>query len=342
MLSNPSQCEFHRLNFMALTDQKQKFINRLSHNMKPQEKTFDEIYEKILPSLESLEEIRKEKAKGIQLWRNLGFISFGLFILTFYFGLYLLVAIFCVFTLFCVGMLFEKLDVATKDLRPKFKNVVILALLEYFYDNVTYIPRQRMSIHLLRKSMLINNYVYKHSGEDFISCRIRNTDVYFSEVETYHINHQEPTFKGVFIAVLFNKQFKTKTIAINRKDRTLFRKAKLNFFGGMNNAAYVKLENIEFNKKFLVIAENQIEARFKLTPALMEKMLDYKKKLNAFVSFSFIDNYLYVAIPSGLNLFEPRLLSPINNKEYIEKNYIYLDLLTAVVEDLDLNTRIWA
>ena len=315
--------------------------NTSTLTMNAQEKSFDDIYDTILPSLGQLEEIRKKWAKHIYLWQFLGLLSLGLIILAFIIEWYFLGAIFILCALFSVGMIFEKLDVATKDLAPKFKKVVIFALLDYFYEHVRYIPNQRMSIHLLRKSLLISNYVYKHWGEDFINCRVRDTDVYFSEIETYYLNSQQPTFRGVFIAVLFNKQFSTKTVVINRKSSSFLRKTKLNLFGDMKNAAYVKLENIEFNKKFLVIAEDQIEARFKLTPSLMEKMLDYKKKLNADVSFSFIDNYLFIAIPSGTNLFEPVLLSSINDKVFIKKNYTYLDLLTSVVEDLDLNTRIW-
>ncbi|GAO30098.1 DUF3137 domain-containing protein [Geofilum rubicundum] len=309
--------------------------------MKTPPKSFDEIFEKISPNLQLLEEVRKNRAKDILLWEILGITSLALIFLVFNLGLYFLGAIIILFILYCVGMVFEKLDVATKDLAPKFKKTVILALLDYFYDHVEYIPNQRMSIHLLNKSLLIRKFVYKHWGEDFITCRIGHTDVYFSEIETFHLNQQKSTFRGVFIAVMFNKQFSTKTVVINRKDSTLFRKAKLNLFGDMKKANYVKLESIEFNKNFLVIAEDQIEARFKLTPALMEMMLAYKKKLNTTVSFSFIENYLYITIQSDKNLFEPRLLKPLNDKKFIENNYLYLDLLTTVVKDLDLNTRIW-
>ncbi len=309
--------------------------------MKPQEKNFDEIYAKILPDLQSVEFIRKKRAGAIQKWRTFGFISLGLMVLVIYLELYVSLAIFLLFTLFCVGKDMENIHNAKQDLRPQFKKVAIFGLLDYFFDDVRYIPNQRISIHLLRKSLLISNYVYKHLGEDFIECRMGKTDVCLSEIETYHLNNQNPTFKGVFIAVLFNKRFTTKTVITNRKNHTLFRKAKLNFFGDMKDAEYVKLENLEFNKNFIVIAENQIEARFKLTPALMEKMLDYKNKLNTAVSFSFIDKYLYISIESEVNLFEPRLFKSITEKEFIRKNYIHLDLLTSVVEDLDLNTRIW-
>lgn len=309
--------------------------------MKTQEKNFDEVYAKILPDLQSVETIRKKRAEGIRKWRTLGLISLGLMVLVIYLELYVSLAIFILFTLFCVGKDIENIHNAKQELRPQFKKVAIFGLLDYFFDDVRYIPNQRMSIKLLRKSLLVSQYIYKHLGEDFIECRVGHTDVCFSEVETYHLNNQHPTFKGVFIAVLFNKQFSTKTVIINRKNHTLFRKAKMNFFGDMRNAEYVKLESPEFNKNFAVIAENQIEARFKLTPALMEKMLDYKNKLNTVVSFSFIDKYLYISIESEENLFEPRLFKPITEKDFIRKNYIYLDLLTSVVEDLDLNTRIW-
>ncbi|WP_165921877.1 DUF3137 domain-containing protein [Natronoflexus pectinivorans] len=231
---------------------------------------------------------------------------------------------------------------AVKELRPRFKNEIVLRLLEYFYDDLRYVPNQRVNINLLRKSLLFRKYVYWHSGEDFVSCKVSNIDVCFSEVKAYNLNDQSPIFKGFFIVVLFNKKFRTKTVVVNRRERTLFRKARLNLFKSMDNPAYINLENIEFNEKFLVIGEDQIDARYKLTPALMERMLNYKKKLNTPVSFSFIENYLYVAIPSGVNLFEPSILSPINDKQLLKNDYIYLELITGIVKDLDLNTRIWA
>jgi len=32
---------------------------------------------------------------------------------------------------------------------------------------------------------------------------------------------------------------------------------------------------------------------------------------------------------------------PINNKEFIKSNYQYFQLITDIVDDLDLNVRIW-
>ncbi|ASB47814.1 DUF3137 domain-containing protein [Alkalitalea saponilacus] len=309
--------------------------------MQPRKKTFDEIYETLVPVLDSLEEVRKKRFKKYRLFIILSIVSIGLFIIGLLCEIYLFIFFLTLPVLF-IRLYIEDMDAAVKELRPRFKNEIVLRLLEYFYDDLRYVPNQRVNINLLRKSLLFRKYVYWHSGEDFVSCKVNNIDVCFSEIKAYNLNDQSPIFKGVFVAVMFNKKFSTKTVVINRRERTLFRKARLNLFKAMDNAAYIKLENIEFNNKFLVIGEDQIDARYKLTPALMERMLHYKKKLNTPVSFSFIDNYVYVAIPSGVNLFEPRILSPINDRQFIEHDYIYLDLLTGIVKDLDLNTRIWA
>ncbi|ASB50179.1 DUF3137 domain-containing protein [Alkalitalea saponilacus] len=309
--------------------------------MKTEGKSFDEIFEKILPHLKPLEEVRKNSARGILLGGILASISFAMVVVGIILELHFFTFLFVMLIMAGVIILFVNLDIVMRNIRSKFKDVVILGLLEYFYEDVQYLPNQKMSVNLLRKSLLFNHYVYNHEGEDFISCRINSTVVYMSEITTDPILTEGAVFNGIFIAVKFNKRFSSKTVLINRRNRPLLRKVRLNFFGYMKKAVYVKLENIEFNKRFLTIAENQVESRYKLTPALMDKMLNYKKKLNANVSFSFIDNYLYVTIPSRTDLFEPRYLKPINNKEFIQKHYFYLGLLTDVVEDLDLNTRIW-
>ena len=41
------------------------------------------------------------------------------------------------------------------------------------------------------------------------------------------------------------------------------------------------------------------------------------------------------------NLFEARLFKSVVDYSYMEENLKFLTLLTEIVEDLNLNTRIW-
>jgi hypothetical protein len=50
---------------------------------------------------------------------------------------------------------------------------------------------------------------------------------------------------------------------------------------------------------------------------------------------------MYVAIPYSKGLFEPKLFGDIVNFSNIEEYYNDLKLVLNLVEDLNLNTRIW-
>ncbi len=227
-----------------------------------------------------------------------------------------------------------------KLLKPHFKNGVIRKLLNYFYNDVRYIPRQRINIKLLQKSLLFKKKIYNNTGDDYTECRIGNTYISFSEVQTYS-KSETYFFNGVFIAVKFNKSFKSKTIVTPNSSLSDIKRIKLNIFGAMEKASKVILEDSIFNKEFDVISEDQVESRYLLSTSLMQRLIDYKLKVNKKVSFSFIDNWVYVAIPTKVDLFEASIIKPITDKEFIKSSYDYFQLLTGLVEDLDLNTKIW-
>ena len=109
----------------------------------------------------------------------------------------------------------------------------------------------------------------------------------------------------------------------------------------MKNAEIIKLEDPVFEREFMVIGEDQVESRYVLSTSLMQRMMDYKTKLSKKTSFSFVDNRLYVAIPYNRDMFEPRVLETLLDPDFIKYNYDYFKLFADIVNDLDLNTRIW-
>ena len=67
----------------------------------------------------------------------------------------------------------------------------------------------------------------------------------------------------------------------------------------------VMLEDVIFSKKWKVYADDQVEARYVLTPALMERMLAVKKLFHGNrLDFSFWDNNLLIAVHTGKDMFE--------------------------------------
>lgn len=82
-------------------------------------------------------------------------------------------------------------------------------------------------------------------------------------------------------------------------------------------------------------------SRYILSTNLMSRLVEFNKKAGRKVYLSFVDGFVYIAIPYRHNLFEPRLfksmMSFIPLKEYFQD----LQLMIGIVEDLNLNRRLW-
>ncbi len=66
-----------------------------------------------------------------------------------------------------------------------------------------------------------------------------------------------------------------------------------------------KLEDVDFEKEFETHTTNEIECRYLLTPAFIERFNNIKMTFSARkISCSFYKNKVYLAIPTYKNLFE--------------------------------------
>ena len=237
-----------------------------------------------------------------------------------------------------------------KAYRRMFKQKVIGTILEFIAPSLKLKPNQMVKESTFKKSKLFTNYnTYK--GDDYISGLIGDTKVEFSEL---NINKRKRSpdgktrsvrvFHGIFFSADFNKHLQSETIL--RPD------VAEQMFGSLGNALQSKLdlvsdqkltilENKEFEKVFKVQTTDPIEARYCLTPKLMESFLEINKRHSKTLHASFIDTRVNIAIPFNRNLFEPNIFSTaINSKEIVEMAMMISNLV-RIVDDLDLNTRIW-
>ncbi|MFZ8783966.1 DUF3137 domain-containing protein [Thermocrinis sp.] len=101
---------------------------------------------------------------------------------------------------------------------------------------------------------------------------------------------------------------------------TPFNKRKIIVTSGRHNLPSTKgmqktkLESEEFNKLFRVLAEDQIEVRKVLTPNVMERFIDLRKRVGKF-HVSIIENKVYVAIEKSMKI-KIKINKPV--KEIIE------------------------
>jgi hypothetical protein len=86
---------------------------------------------------------------------------------------------------------------------------------------------------------------------------------------------------------------------------------------------------------------DQIEARYILTPKIMEALVNIHQLFKQPLRLSFLGDKVYLAMLFSKDLFEPSLWKSGVNKKEIEKIAQLFLLNKIIIEELDLNTRIW-
>ena len=102
----------------------------------------------------------------------------------------------------------------------------------------------------------------------------------------------------------------------------------------------VYMENVKFEKEFVVYSTDPVEARYLLTPKIQEQILAMKHFLKKDLRLSFVDNAIYIAI-SRENIFKLNVSQSFKKPETLR--YYMRDLieLLTLIHLLDLNIRIW-
>lgn len=236
--------------------------------------------------------------------------------------------------------------------RNAYKSEVVSKIVHAIDPSWNYVPDQCISTAEYLQSDLFRTHYDKYEGDDFISGVIDKTDFRCSELHTQYksisTDHDGKRqdkwvtiFKGLFFHADFNKHFIGKTyIAPDVAERILGNLGKkLQKISG--KADLVKLENPEFEKYFVVHATDQIEARYILTPTIMEALVKIHKEYKRPIHLSFIGSRVYCAMSFTKNLFEPKIMRSGVKFEDVENMYNLFMVNAIIIKELNLNTRIW-
>jgi hypothetical protein len=196
--------------------------------------------------------------------------------------------------------------------------------------------------------------IYRYQGSDLVSGLSGKTSYRFSNLEVMKKEVHKTAkgseteisqvFKGVFFISDFNKNFSGKTAIFPDSMRQLFGEnlgESINRLFSTTSFQLVKLEDVEFEKKFAVYANDQTESRYILSTSLMERITRMSAKIGWDVYMAFSNNHLYIAVSSESELLAPAVFRKLTNYSTIEDYYHMICHLTGIVEELNLNTRIW-
>lgn len=239
-----------------------------------------------------------------------------------------------------------------KSYRNGYKTEVVGKLLKMFNDSFKYSPNDCISSQEYKNSGLYQRSYDRYVGEDYVKGMLGKTAIQFSELHTQYKTTSTDSkgnkrttwhtiFKGLFFIADANKHFNGKTYIMPDSDSIFssIGKSISSLFGGRGDR--VALEDPEFERHFEVYSDDQVEARYLISPALMRRLVSFKYEAGANVALSFVGENLYIAIPTRKAYFEPKLFKPAADFDVVEEIYQDLDFITGIVEDLNLNTRIW-
>jgi hypothetical protein len=101
------------------------------------------------------------------------------------------------------------------------------------------------------------------------------------------------------------------------------------------------LEDPDFEREFDAFGDDEVEARYILTPALMERILALKRQCGA-VSLSFLNEQVHVALSVARDLFEPSVDKRVTDLAQLSGFVNDLRAILEIIELLALNNRIWS
>lgn len=238
-----------------------------------------------------------------------------------------------------------------KTYKSRFKQEVIGAALRSIDQSITFEPQNGISLAEFIDSQLFTTSPDRYHTEDLITGKDGKTSFYFAEVhaeyktETQTKNgrqvHWHDILRGIVFTADFNKNFNGVTV-VRPKD---FRSSIGAWFSknvfSFGDKDLVQLENDSFNKNFVTYSTDQIEARYILTPSMMEKINELNNRSAYCVSLSFINASVYIAFPLDNNYFEPPVFKTLLTPNLLDEDINILNFMLLIIKELDLNTRIW-
>ena len=233
--------------------------------------------------------------------------------------------------------------------KKSFKVGIIEQIIHAIDPNLIYDASKAVNRAHFKQSELFKTSWNEYKGDDYVQGMVGKTSLEFSEINVQSVTtdsegrrQASTVFKGLFLVADFNKSFQGKTFVLpDTAEKYLGSIGSMLQSWNAARGELIKMEDVAFEKEFVVYGDDQIEARYILSTSLMERILAYKKKSNRPVYLSFIGSNVHVAISYKKSLFEPRIFRSLLSFKPIQEYFEDLSLAIDLVEDLNLNTRIW-
>ena len=246
-----------------------------------------------------------------------------------------------------IGFIYKYLSA---DYIQSFKDQIIKPLIYEIDPSLHYLKNNHVSSYQFQASQLFST-PDRLRGNDHIKGVIDGVKIEFSDLHAQkkHKDSKGRTswstiFEGLFIISEFPKHFHGKTFILPDSAQKTFGSLLGNWLQSKNfmRGELVKMDDVAFEREFVVYSEDQIEARYLLSSSLMQKILELKHKSAHPLSIAFVGNHIYIAIEYGKDLFEPTFLSSLLEYKIAMEYIKTLSMTIGIVNELKLNQKLWS
>ena len=226
-------------------------------------------------------------------------------------------------------------------LKEKFENEIKQKIMPYVckcLGDLKWKYAQCSFEQLLCKSGIIDRYNRVSYDDSFtgiykdINYEICETSFYYT-TGTGKNSSTRTVFKGVMIKLDMNKSF---------TGNTVIRPDTLKHASPAANLKHTTLEDVVFEKKFDVFTDDEVEARYLITPSFMERLNNMKTAFSADrVSCAFYDKYLLVGLHTSKDLFSiGSLKEPVNDGKQFFTMFEEILSIIKLIDHFKLNQKI--
>jgi hypothetical protein len=313
--------------------------------------SFQQAFAQIQPHLQSLETVRKQQRSTVMIFTFTWLIVAILMIFSLSpsispMGMVIMIMIFIAYSI--IALIFSQK--AIRKYKRMFKDVVIGPLIKAIDPMLQYAKESFISRAKYDESKIFLTHADRYSGEDYVWGMVDKTALEFSELHSQYVTRDSKgrtqyhtIFKGLFLIADFHKDFKCRVVVMPDYSERLFG-GLAKFFQKMNvmRDPLIYMEDPEFEKMFKVYSNDIVEARYILSTSTLKRIVDLKKKLDRSIHISFINSKMFLAISSARNMFDPKMGNSVLRPEIIQEFYDQILGCIQIVDDMNLNTRIWS
>jgi hypothetical protein len=328
---------------------------------------YNEVKHELSSSLGRLETLRKQliSSRPAQGWTLFIILILNVAAYVFAPSFQFISFVILIIMLIVFGLLYKR---TTAKFRAEYKNSIVAPLTQKIVElcsqpnetanyeyHCDYRPTDRIDDELIYNSKLFNYDIHEIHGEDLFTGRLGLTDFSLSEIKLIQEQNDSNSkskvtmFKGVCFVADFHKDFNGLTVLAgnmsskNSRFGKLFTRLERKLLHTKSDIAttVIKLENEPFNDAFHIRTSDEVEARYLLSSSMMERLCEFKNRGKGPISISFVDSCMFVSVWSQKNLYEANIRKEVSDK-LLEELYQDISFYFGLIEDFDLNTRIWS